>query len=209
VRGQLADYQPVRLELIEDLAGRQLFQQYIQRYHPLGFRFPYGAQLRYVVRGGAPSSNVLACLLFTSAAWKMAPRDRWIGWSDQARQANLTRVVNNGRFLILPWVEVPHLASHVLALATRQLPADWLAAYGVQPLLLETLVDPPYTGTCYRAANWIWVGQTQGRGRMDRTHEAQGSCKNILVYPLESHWRPHLCQVPAPHTCHALTGEIR
>lgn len=209
LRGRLADYQPLRLELIKDLSGRQLFQQYIQRYHPLGFRFPYGAQLRYLVRGRDPSSNALACLLFTSAAWKMAPRDRWIGWSDVARQANLTQVVNNGRFLILPWVEVPHLASHVLALAARQLPADWQTAYGVQPLLLETLVDRPYTGTCYRAANWICVGQTQGRGRMDRTHQAQGSCKDILVYPLESHWRPRLCQIPAPHPCHALTGEIR
>jgi hypothetical protein len=209
LRGRLADYQPLRLELIEDLAGRQLFQQYIQRYHPLGYRFPYGAQLRYLVRGRAPSSNVLACLLFTSAAWKMAPRDGWIGWSDAARQANLTHVVNNGRFLILPWVEVPHLASHVLALAARRLPADWQTAYGVQPLLLETLVDRPYTGTCYRAANWICVGQTQGRGRMDRTHQAQGSCKDILVYPLESHWRQRLCQVPAPHPCDASTGEIR
>jgi Domain of unknown function (DUF4338) len=191
VRGRLADYRPLRLQLIEDLAGRCLFQQYIQRYHPLGYRVPYGAQLRYLVR--TPSEDVLACLLFTSAAWKMAPRDRWIGWSDSARRANLPLLVNNGRFLILPWVEVPHLASHILALAARQLPTDWLAAYGVRPLLLETLVDRPYTGTCYRAANWIYVGQTQGRGRMDRTHQAQGSCKDILLYPLESHWRQRLC----------------
>ena len=185
----MADLQPLRLQLIEDLAGRRLFQQYMQRYHPLGYRVPYGAQLRYLVR--TPSQDVLACLLFTSAAWKMAPRDTWIGWSDPARRANLSRVVNNGRFLILPWVEVPHLASHVLALAARQLPTDWLAAYGVRPLLLETLVDRPYTGTCYRAANWICVGQTQGRGRMDRAHQAQGSHKDILLYPLESHWRQH------------------
>ncbi len=120
VRGRLADYQPLRLQLIDDLPGRRLFQQYIQRYHPLGYRVPYGAQLRYLVR--APSHEVMACLLFTSAAWKMAPRDTWIGWSDQARRANLPRVVNNARFLILPWVAVPHLASHVLSLAARQLP---------------------------------------------------------------------------------------
>ena len=207
LHGRLADYQPLRLQLVEDLAGRRLFQQYIQRYHPLGYRVPYGAQLRYLVC--APSHDVMACLLFTSAAWKMAPRDTWIGWSDQARRANLPRVVNNARFLILPWVEVPHLASHILSLAARQMPADWLAAYGVEPLLLETLVDRPYTGTCYRAANWICVGQTQGRGRMDRTHQAQGTCKDILLYPLESHWRPRLCQSPAPQLCHALTGEIR
>lgn len=206
LRGRLADYQPLRLQLIEDLAGRRLFQQYIQRYHPLGYRVPYGAQLRYLVR--APSQEALACLLFTSAAWRIAPRDSWIGWSDPARRANLPLLVNNGRFLILPWVEVPHLASHILALAARQLPTDWLAAYGVRPLLLETLVDRPYTGTCYRAANWIVVGQTQGRGRMDRTHQAQGSCKDILLYPLESHWQQRLCRLPAPQSSHALIGEV-
>ena len=206
LRGRLSDYQPLCLQLIEDRAGRRLFQQYIQRYHPLGYRVPYGAQLRYLVR--TPSEDVLACLLFTSAAWKMAPRDTWIGWSDPARRTNLSRVVNNARFLILPWVEVPHLASHVLALAARQLPTDWLAAYAVRPLLLETLVDRHYTGTCYRAANWICVGQTQGRGRMDRTHTAEGASKDILLYPLESHWRQRLCQLSAPQTDHALIGEV-
>ena len=205
--GRLADYQPLRLQVVEDLDGRRLFEQYIQRYHPLGYRFPYGAQLRYLVRG-ARSTDVLACLLFTSAAWKMEPRDRWIGWSEPARRANLPQVVNNGRFLILPWVEVPHLASHILALAARRLPHDWLAAYGVEPLLLETLVDRPYTGTCYRAANWIYVGQTQGRGRMDRTHQAQGSCKDILLYPLWSQWREALCQLPARQFRHASVGEV-
>lgn len=206
VRGRLADFQPLRLQLVNDLNGRRLFQQYLQRYHPLGYRFPYGAQLRYWVRTLA--EDVLACLLFTSAAWKMSPRDQWIGWSDAARRSNLSLLVNNARFLILPWVEVPHLASHVLSLAARQLPGDWLAAYNVQPLLLETLVDRPYTGTCYRAANWICVGQTQGRGRMDRTHQAQGTRKDILLYPLETHWREVLCQLPAPQPCHASIGEI-
>jgi len=208
VRGRLSDYQPLRLELVEDLPGRRLFQQYIQRYHPLGFRFPYGAQLRYFVRSSDPSVEVLACLLFTSAAWKMAPRDAWIGWSDPARRANLPLLVNNGRFLILPWVEVPHLASHILALAARRLPADWLSAYAVRPVLLETLVDRPYSGTCYRAANWVLVGQTQGRGRMDRTHQAHGTCKDILLYPLEAGWRPRLCQLAPLPSCHVLIGEL-
>jgi hypothetical protein len=206
LRGPLGDYQPLRLQLIGDGAGRHLFRQYIQRYHPLGYRVPYGAQLRYLVH--ARSQAVLACLLFTSAAWKMAPRDRWIGWSDTARRAHLPRLVNQARFLILPWVLVPHLASHILALAARQLPADWQAAYGVRPLLLETLVDRPYTGTCYRAANWILVGKTQGRGRMDRTHQARGSAKDILLYPLEPHWRQCLCQLPTPPPDYALTGEV-
>jgi len=208
VRGRLADYQPLRLQLIEDLADRRLFQQYIQRYHPLGYRVPFGAQLRYFVRARTPSQDVLACLLFTSAAWKMAPRDAWIGWNDPARRTNLPRLVNNGRFLILPWVEVPHLASHILALAARQLPPDWLAAYGVRPLLLETLVDRPYSGTCYRAANWILVGQTQGRGRMDRTHQVHGSSKDILLYPLEPHWRQRLCQLTSSQPGHAPVSEV-
>ena len=206
LRGRLADYQPLRLQWVEDRAGRRLFQQYIQRYHPLRYRVPYGAQLRYLVR--AASGDVLACLLFTSAAWKMAPRDTWIGWSDASRRVNLSLLVNNGRFLILPWVQVPHLASHILALAARQLPADWRAAYGVRPVLLETLVDRPYSGTCYRAANWILVGQTQGRGRMDRTHQAQGARKDILLYPLEPHWRQRLCQLPTLPSSHALTREV-
>jgi len=206
VCGRLSNYQPLRLQLVEDAVGRRLFQQYIQRYHPLGYRVPYGAQLRYLVR--ARTQDVLACLLFTSAAWKMAPRDTWIGWNDASRRANLCRLVNNGRFLILPWVAVPHLASHILALAARQLPTDWLAAYAVRPLLLETLVDRPYSGTCYRAANWIHVGRTQGRGRMDRTHQAQGTAKDILLYPLEPDWRPRLCRLPAPPPHHALPGEV-
>lgn len=191
--GALSQYQPLALELVTTLAQRRLFEQYIQRYHPLGYRFPYGAQLRYLIRS-QPQQQLLGCLLFTSAAWKMAPRDAWIGWSEAARQRNLPRVVNNGRFLILPWVEIPHLASHVLALASRRLPDDWLAAYAVAPVLLETLVDQTqYAGTCYRAANWICVGQTQGRGRMDRTHQADRSIKDIWLYPLVRNWREQLC----------------
>jgi hypothetical protein len=206
VCGRLADSQPLQLQLIDGPADRHLFQQYIQRYHPLGYRVPYGAQLRYLVR--TPAQEVLACLLFTSAAWKMAPRDIWIGWSDAARRINLPLLVNNARFLILPWVEIPHLASHILALAARRLSTDWLAAYAVRPVLLETLVDRPYAGTCYRAANWIHVGQTQGRGRMDRTHQAHGTCKDILMYPLEARWRQRLCQISPLSPCHALIGEL-
>lgn len=196
--GALSQYQPVALELVATLAQRHLFQQYIQRYHPLGYRVPYGAQLRYFIRS-QPQQLILGCLLFTSAAWKMAPRDLWIGWSDEARQGNLPRLVNNGRFLIFPWVDIPHLASHVLSLAARRLPEDWRAAYAVKPVLLETLVDrTQYAGTCYRAANWICVGQTQGRGRMDRAHQAARSIKDIWLYPLASRWREPLCRRTGP-----------
>jgi hypothetical protein len=136
----------------------------------------------------------LAALLFTSAAWRMAPRDSWIGWSDPARQSNLPLIVNHSRFLILPWAQIPNLASHILACAARQLPGDWLAHYGVEPVLLETLADPArYRGVCYRAANWIEVGLTQGRGRMDRSGRAQGIPKQIFLYPLHRHCRQRLC----------------
>src|SRR5712691_911641 len=113
----------------------------------------------------------LACLLWTSPAWKMQARDEWIGWSDEQRRRNLQSIVNNSRFLILPWVRVPGLASKILARSARQMPRDWESHYGHRPLLLETLVDASrFRGTCYRAANWLHVGQTAGRGRMDREH---------------------------------------
>ena len=181
------------MQLLDNSADRELFRQYIQRYHYLGYKVPYGAHLRYFVRSTQPPCPLLACMLFTSAAWKMAPRDAYIGWSHPVRQANLPLVVNNSRFLILPWVRVPNLASHTLALAARQLPRDWLAWYGAQPVLMETLVDATrYHGGCYRAANWREVGLTQGRGRMDRYYTAKGVRKHIFLFPLHRHWRERL-----------------
>jgi hypothetical protein len=195
--GTLPEYRPIQLQLIEDAANRRLFRQYLDRYHYLGYRAPYGAQLRYWVRAARPDLPPLAALLFTSAAWRMAPRDRWIGWSDPVRQCNLPLVVNHSRFLILPWTKIPHLASHILARAAQQLPRDWQARYGVEPVLLETLVDPArYRGTCYRAANWIAAGMTTGRGRMDRSGRAQGIRKQIFLYPLHRLWRQRLCAEP-------------
>ncbi len=167
--GSIGDYLPVQLQLLDSRADRRLFRQYLQRYHYLGYKAPFGAQLRYFVRSPQPSGAVLACLLFTSAAWKMAPRDACR-------------------------VRVPNLASHILSLAARQLPRDWLAAYRAQPVLLETLVDGTrYHGGCYRAANWIEAGLTQGRGRMDRSGKAQGVRKHIFLFPLHRHWRERLC----------------
>jgi hypothetical protein len=194
ITGSIGDYLPVQPQLLDNSDDRRLFRQYIQRYHYLGYKVPYGAQLRYFVRSLKPPCPLLACLLFTSAAWKMAPRDASIGWSQAARQANLPLVVNHSRFLILPWVRVHNLASHILALAARQMPLDWLAAYRAQPVLLETLVDATrYHGGCYRAANWTEVGLTQGRGRMDRSGKAQGVRKHIFLFPLHRHWRERLC----------------
>lgn len=198
--GSVRDYMPLELDLISDAAGRALFKQYIHRYHYLGYRVPFGAQLRYFVRSRHFPERILACLLFTSAAWKMAPRDRWIGWSDSARRSNLPRVVNNSRFLILPWVQVRELASKILSLATQQIQEDWFSVYQVQPLLLESLVDTArFPGTSYRAANWIHMGTTQGRGRMDRYQTARRHPKEIFLYPLHPRACEFLCQIPTSH----------
>ena len=199
--GDLRDHLPLQFRLIDNRVDRILFQQYIQRYHYLGYRIPYGAQLRYFVQSSfAPSHPMLACLLFTSAAWKMAPRDLWIGWDDSVRRRNLGHLVNHSRFLILPWVQINGLASHLLSRVVTQLPHDWWTHYQIQPWLLETLIDiARFPGTCYRAANWIDLGLTQGRGRMDRHTQRQGhSPKRIFIYPLHRHARQLLC-VPASH----------
>ena len=210
--GSIGDYLPVQLQLLDNSDDRRLFRQYIQRYHYLGYKVPYGAQLRYFVRSLEPPRPLLACLLFTSAAWKMAPRDAYISWSQATRQANLPLVVNHSRFLILPWVRVPNLASHILSRAARQMPLDWLAAYRAQPVLLETLVDATrYHGGCYRAANWTEVGLTQGRGRMDRSGKAQGVRKHIFLFPLHRHWRERLCDPfrSLPRSVDEPAGNIR
>ena len=178
-----SECEPLELILVEGETESRLWREQVERYHYLGCRVPFGANLRYWVRN---RDRELACLLWTSPAWKMQARDAWIGWSDEQRQRNLQSIVNNGRFLILPWVRVKGLASKILALSARQMPRDWQTRYGHRPLLLETLVDAArFRGTCYRAANWIHVGQTAGRGRMDREHKSHGQAiKDIYVYPL-------------------------
>jgi hypothetical protein len=136
----------------------------------------------------------LACVLFGAAAWKTRPRDAWIGWDDATRARRLLYVANNSRFLILPWVRVPHLASHVLACVLRRLSADWQAKYGHPIHLVETFVDRSrFKGTCYRAANWILAGQTQGRGRQDRDHVLRVPVKDVYLYPLTRDFRSRLC----------------
>jgi len=184
--------EPLELVLVEGEAESRLWREQVERYHYLGCRVPFGANLRYWVRN---RGRELACLLWISPAWKMQARDEWIGWSDDQRRRNLQSIVNNGRFLVLPWVRVKGLASKILALNARQVPRDWEVHYGYRPLLLETLVDAArFRGTCYRAANWIPVGQTAGRGRMDREHKAHGQAvKDIYVYPLVRDARQRLC----------------
>jgi hypothetical protein len=205
IHGSAGECEPLRVEVVRggqaDRSGNHaLFKELLDRHHYLGYRVPFGASLRYLVCSERAPENVLACLLWSSPAWKMAARDAWIGWSDDERRRNLQRIVNNSRFLILPWVRVKGLASKILARCARQLPADWEKLYGYRPLLLETLVDTErFRGTCYRAANWIALGQTTGRGRMDREHAAHGAAvKDLYVYPLCRHAAERLRSAAAP-----------
>lgn len=186
VEGTVGEFRPIVVEPIEGQEQRLLFRELVGRYHYQGHAVPYGAHLRYLVWASKPERLVVGALQFSSPAWRMSARDRWIGWDDTTRCRNLQRVVNNSRFLILPWVRIRNLASTVLSLATGRLVADWQSRYAVEPLLVETLVDPErFRGTCYRAANWVALGTTTGRGRMDREHRKHGLApKLVLVYPL-------------------------
>lgn len=184
---------PIRLIKVDHQEQRQLWYEYVDRYHYLGYQLPFGAQLRYFIESGA-TDEILGCFQFSSPAWKMAPRDRWIGWADDQRKTNLQKIVNNSRFLILPWIKVKNLASTALSLAVKSVLDDWQDAYGYRPVLMETLVDRKrFKGTCYKAANWVHVGKTTGRGRMDRDHSRDGAAiKEIYVYPLSSRFRQEL-----------------
>ena len=184
--GSVGDVEPLRVELVREPAERLLFRELVGRCHDLGHTVPFGAHLRYLVYASRPARAVVGCLQFSSPAWRMAARDRWIGWDDAVRARNLQRVVNNSRFLLLPWVAVKNLASAVLARGLGRLAADWPRRYRLEPWLVETLVDPRrHHGGSYRAANWVALGATTGRGRMDRHCRRVGEApKTVLVYPL-------------------------
>lgn len=170
----------------------RLFQCLLQRYHYLGQRNCVGENLKYLV--SQPHGRPLACLLFGSAAWKCRPRDLFIGWSELARPHSLRLLTNNTRFLLLPWVRVPHLASHILSLITARLSADWQRQYGHPIHLVETFVQRDrFSGACYRAAGWIPVGTTTGRGRNAPGRVPQGPPKEVLLKPLSVNFRPQLC----------------
>jgi hypothetical protein len=191
LQGSVQDVAPVTLKRVDSSQELVSWKELIARHHYLGFRIPFGASLRYLIQiTTAEGQTVAGCLQFSSPAWRVEVRDRWIGWTDTVRKKRLQRIVSNSRFLILPSVQVKGLASHVLSLACRQLPEDWYQSYRVRPVLLETFVDQErYRGTCYRAANWICLGQTRGRGRMDCDHQNNEPVKTIWAYPVEKRFR--------------------
>ena len=172
----------LQLRPVDTRANSHWWNEFIHRYHYLGFQLLPGAQLRYWVSAG---DRLVALFGFGAAAWQCAPRDRFIGWGHEQRQQNLHLVVNNARFLILPWIRSENLASKILALAARQLPQDWQNRYHDRPLLLETFVEKDrFTGACYRAANWLQVGQTQGRGKLGPSGKQSVPLKDVWLYSL-------------------------
>jgi len=181
----------LHLHVVATRKESALWNEYIARYHYLGYNALPGAQLRYLVRF---QGQELACLGFGASAWKVAPRDRFIGWTHEQRKRNLHLVVNNARFLILPWVHSPNLASKILSLLAQRLPEDWQNRYSYRPVLLETFVEcDRFRGTCYKAANWIHVGITKGRGKLDVKKQYALPKKDILLYPLVKKFRDSLC----------------
>lgn len=169
-------------------AEEVVFRSYLATHHYLGFSKNVGENLGYLVQDR--QGRDLACLLFGAAAWKIESRDRWIGWNDAQRQKNLSTLTNNTRFLILPWIKVPHLASHILGNILRRLSSDWHKKYGHPIHLVETFVEKiRFRGTCYQASNWAHVGETKGRSRQDRNLTLHVPVKDIYLYPLHCNFR--------------------
>lgn len=184
-------FRALELQLVGSRQESALWNEYVARYHYLGFKPLAGAQLRYLVRY---QNEALAVASFSASAWKIAARDRFIGWTAEQRQRNLPLVVNNSRFLILPWVEAQNLASRLLSQLCRRLADDWYQRYRYRPVLVESFVQQGrFQGTCYKAANWTLVGQTEGRGKKDVHKQRSLPKKTIWLYPLAKNFRRILC----------------
>jgi hypothetical protein len=192
IEGKLGDLGPLTVrEVSSDMTARFRFAAALAEFHYLGFRGTVGENLQYTVTDGR--GRLLACLLFGAAAWKCRARDEFLGWTPEQRQRHLHRVANNTRFLILPLVRVPHLASWILGNVTRRLPADWEKKYGHRIVLVETFVERDrFAGTSYKAANWVNVGSTTGRSRQDRYSTLRVPVKDVYLYPLERRFRREL-----------------
>ena len=190
---QAANYlAPLQLCPVVSRAHSRLWNEYIHRYHYLGYKTLPGAQIRYFVTSG---ERIVALLGFGASAWQAAPRDNYIGWDHDQRKKNLHLVVNNARFLILPWVKSKNLASMILGMAARQLPSDWELRYHYRPVLLETFVEKNrFTGGCYKAANWVCVGETKGRGKLGPAGKQSVPIKDLWLYPLARGFKSALAQ---------------
>ena len=189
---RLRQIQPLRFVKVRRTKAEAIFNGLMEQYHYLGYTQPVGEHLKYLVYS---EDRPIAALAWSSAPRHLGPRDRFIGWSSPQRRQNIRFIAYNSRFLIFPWVHVPHLASHILGVMARMLSRDWEHLYGHPVYFLETFIDPQrFKGTCYRAANWIALGRTTGRGHQDQTHRPNRPLKEILAYPLTQQFRQLLCQ---------------
>ena len=191
LNGTVSEFGSLTIRMVRRSPDEGLWDFLVDRFHYLGNPTIVGSYLKYIV---SLDDRPVACLGWGSAAWKVAARDRFIGWNHSTREANLDKVVNNVRFLILPWINIRHLASKVLAFNIRCLQNDWQEFYNQPISLLETFVDTTrFRGTCYKAANWLYVGKTTGRGKYDRQNKATQPVKAVYLYPLSKHFREELC----------------
>jgi hypothetical protein len=191
IHGLLGELRPVVLQVVSDREGLEQWNEYVDRYHYLGYKRPIGCAIRYLV---VSDRGPLGCVLMAGAAKSLGVRDGWIGWSDQQRLRNLPWVINNTRFLLFPWVQVRHLASHVLGQLARQVRTDWEQRWGYQPVLMETFVDPArYRGISYKAAGWTLLGHTTGEGLRRPGRSYQTTPKLLYVRPLVRDFREQLC----------------
>jgi hypothetical protein len=187
IRGRLGDLMPLDIRAVRATPDEPLFNALVEAHHYLGYTAPVGEQLKYIVFA---QQRPIACFAWSSAARHLGPRDRFIGWSATARRRNIGLIAYNTRFLVLPWVEVANLASHLLGRLARQVPRDWQRVYGHPVHYLETFIDPGrFRGTCYRAANWMFLGPTTGRGHRDWTHQANRPPKEVLGLALTPRFR--------------------
>jgi len=192
IRQPVHELPRITLQVVSGKSTSLLWNEYMARYHYLGYAAMSGSQIRYNAFAG---EQLVACISFCACAWKLKDRERHIGWSEEQRQRNLQLVINNARFLVLPWIESKGLASKILSLAARQLPRDWKHRYGFEPVLLETFVEyERHKGTCYKAANWVNVGRTAGRGKKSTSHKVLIPAKDIWLYPLRKNFAKFLCK---------------
>ena len=201
IKGNIEDFEPIKITFTRPGKALKRWRAYINQFHMLGDKTVFGSRLHYFVK----SSDIeLGCLQFSASSWALEKRDKWIGWTVDDRKARLNLIVNNSRFLIFPWVHIQNLASKALSIAARQIQDDWLQEYCYAPVLLETFVDlSHFRGTCYKASNWVYLGQTKGRGRMDGSREYALSKKAIFMYPLQKDFKACLrgekpCKVVNP-----------
>ena len=188
----IEDIQHIELRSVRKSQYERVYNSLIHEHHYLGYTQPIGENLKYIAFS---NERPIACMGWTSAVWHIGCRDRFIGWSPEVRKRNLHLIAYNNRFLILPWVKVPYLASHLLSLSARIVAKEWLSFYKHPIYFLETFVDTErFNGTCYKAANWIYLGKTTGRGKNDQTHRQNRSIKAVFGYPLHKNFRGFLCQ---------------